>query len=370
MEEKPNNAFNKIVLLLPSLNYSTYTLDDLENPKLVAVYGIYWDVSLFITTSLFCFMLHMIIKKSSSEMSGYKWYLVHQLTWSYIFDVYFGFWKVVPLWPFFMGYSTGIFANLKGNYARLQLLITIFLAVGMAFSVLVSVVHRYVQASPFSYFYRYYNVIPIRAIFYVVIFIGFEGTLVVPILFILPEQPDLESIMTSKYPALIEIYEAHSSVFGYETTDTVLQYMVLIMFVIFIVCIFILILYLNFLRILKKNKQHLSIGTYNMQLMLFKTLFIQIVLFGILLIFPASAAFILTLFGFRYMSKISLVALAILGTHAFFDFFVLSYFIRSYREHVKSCYNAVKMKLGFKVELPIVTPLGPSTVSDMPTRFQ
>uniref|UniRef100_A0A7E4W6P4 G protein-coupled receptor n=1 Tax=Panagrellus redivivus TaxID=6233 RepID=A0A7E4W6P4_PANRE len=78
----------------------------------------------------------------------------------------------------------------------------------------------------------------------------------------------------------------------------------------------------------------------------------------------------LTLFGCRYVPQVSLVALAILGTHAFVDFCVLSYFIRSYREHVKSCYNAVKLKLRFKVKITAATPLVLSEISDMPSRFR
>uniref|UniRef100_A0A7E4V0G1 Serpentine Receptor, class H n=1 Tax=Panagrellus redivivus TaxID=6233 RepID=A0A7E4V0G1_PANRE len=336
---------------------------------MAAIYSVYWDISLVFTTCLFCFMLHMIITKSSTEMSGYKWYLVHQLTWSYLFDVYVGLWKVIPLWPFYMGYSSGIFANFNGNSATIQLILPAVLSVGMGFSIYLSVLYRYVQASPFSQFYKYYNVTAIRAVFYVVIFFGIEAIICIPIVFTLPQQTDFNTAMTSKCPVLIPIFAMHSSVFGYETTDTVVQYVVLIVFVLVMLSVSIVFLYLNFIRILRKNKQHLSIGTYNMQLMLFRTLFIQIAIFGALLILPITMAFILTLFGMKWMPKFGLIAISILGTHAFVDFCVLSYFIRSYREYVKGCYNKIRQKFGLKVTVAIVTPLGPSTVSELPSRL-
>uniref|UniRef100_A0A7E4WCI1 TLC domain-containing protein n=1 Tax=Panagrellus redivivus TaxID=6233 RepID=A0A7E4WCI1_PANRE len=111
--------------LFPQINYSAITFNDLESPRLVAVYYVFWDVSLVFTTIFFSFMLYMIITKSPREMSDYKWYLVHQLTWSYMFDLCFGLWKPVPLWPFYIGYSAGMFAKVIGSSVTIQLLIVI-----------------------------------------------------------------------------------------------------------------------------------------------------------------------------------------------------------------------------------------------------
>uniref|UniRef100_A0A7E4UQF2 Bestrophin homolog n=1 Tax=Panagrellus redivivus TaxID=6233 RepID=A0A7E4UQF2_PANRE len=79
----------------------------------------------------------MIIKKSSLERGFYKWYLAHQLTWSDLFDVYIGLFKVVALRPFYMGYSV-----LKDNTATIQLIPLGVLSVGMAFSIYLSVLYR------------------------------------------------------------------------------------------------------------------------------------------------------------------------------------------------------------------------------------
>uniref|UniRef100_A0A7E4V1G6 G_PROTEIN_RECEP_F1_2 domain-containing protein n=1 Tax=Panagrellus redivivus TaxID=6233 RepID=A0A7E4V1G6_PANRE len=176
--------------------------------------------------------------------------------------------------------------------------------------------------------------------------------------------------MTNEFPVLKEIFEKHPSIFGYEATDNLIKYIIIITSCLISLSISIVFLYLNFLRILRKNKQHLSSGTYNMQLMLMKALFIQIAIFGLLLVLPITSAYTLTLFGFKQMPVFSLIAIAILGTHAFVDFCVLSYFVRSYREYIKSLVNKVKKKLGLKVKEVVLTQVAPSTSSDMPSRYR
>ena len=127
------------------VDFSSFTLEDLDHPLLNEIYCIYWDVILVFTTAFFILMLYTIIKKSSKEMGGYKWYLVHQLCWSYAFDLYMGLWKPIPLWPFHLGYSGGIFSQLPSRFSIVPLLAVTFFAVGMGFGIFVALIHRYVQ---------------------------------------------------------------------------------------------------------------------------------------------------------------------------------------------------------------------------------
>uniref|UniRef100_A0A7E4V1H9 MFS transporter n=1 Tax=Panagrellus redivivus TaxID=6233 RepID=A0A7E4V1H9_PANRE len=232
-------------------------------------------------------------------MGIYKWYLAHQLTWSYLFDVYIGLFKVVPLWPVYMGYSVGIFVDLKDNTATIQLIPLSVLSVGMAFSIYVSVLYR-----------RLYIRIPV----YIVIFVTVQAIVCVPLAFNLPQQSDLNAVMTTKYPVLKPIFESHPSIFGYDATD-------------------------------------------------------EILIFGLILIIPIMIAFIVTLFGLKSTPIIGLVAISILGTHAFIDFCALTYFIRSYREYIKEIIRKVQKRLGLKVSTVDVLPLGPNTISDIPSFY-
>ena len=131
-------------------SHSSLTIEDLDHPRLILIYSIYWDVTLFFTTVFFILMLYTIIKKSSPEMGGYKWYLVHQLCWSYAFDFYMSLWKPIPLWPFYIGYSGGILNQLHVDPPIWFLVILFFLSVWMGLGIGIALVHRYVQGKVYA----------------------------------------------------------------------------------------------------------------------------------------------------------------------------------------------------------------------------
>uniref|UniRef100_A0A7E4VCP9 Serpentine Receptor, class H n=1 Tax=Panagrellus redivivus TaxID=6233 RepID=A0A7E4VCP9_PANRE len=357
--------FEKVGALLPPVNYSAITFDDLDHPRLVAIYSLYWEISIVFSTGLFCFMLHMIITKSSKEMSDYKWYLVHQLTWSYIFDVYLGLWKPVPLWPFYIGYSAGIFSNVTANLVTLQLVILMLIIVGMGLSIYASVVHRYVQASPFSTFYTYYSVLRYRVAFMVILYATVALILCIPVIVTIPSQGELKSALTTNYEIMEALFELHPSIFGYDTAIQKLSVVYIFVEVLLFVGVIlsIILLYLNFLRILRKNRPNLSEATYKMQIMLFRTLFIQLGSAVVLLILPIMLALILTMSGWKQVSSFSLIAISFTGLHAATDFFITTYFIKSYREHVKSLVFKLLRKFGIKISLEQTSVFGPATVS-------
>uniref|UniRef100_A0A7E4WB26 Serpentine Receptor, class T n=1 Tax=Panagrellus redivivus TaxID=6233 RepID=A0A7E4WB26_PANRE len=358
---------DQVKAFLPNVNYSDVSFDDLEHPRLIAIYKIIWEISLVVTTAFFCFMLHMIITKSSKDMSDYKWYLVHQLTWSYLFDLYLGLWKPVPLWPFFIGYSAGIFSESDGNAGKTQLIILVVLALGMGFSVYISLFHRYVQGFPLSTFHSWYSVLWLRFLWYIVAFAGLLGILCIPLLWAPPH--DLKEPLSKKYPELTDIFELHPSVFGYDTSmiTASVGYILSILFILFLVVISIQLFYFNFVRILRRNRSTISTATYIMQHMLFKTLFIQILLAFLMLILPITTCLILAVFGVKWISSVTVFAIAILGMHAMADFLVLIWFIKAYREYVKTLIRKLRLKLGFGVTKSSQFSPGPVSMSALPS---
>uniref|UniRef100_A0A7E4ZQ06 Serpentine receptor class gamma n=1 Tax=Panagrellus redivivus TaxID=6233 RepID=A0A7E4ZQ06_PANRE len=260
------SMFERIGSLIPPINYSALTLDDLEHPRLVAIYSIYWEVSLVVTTIFFAFMLYMIITKSSKEMHGYKWYLIHQLTWSYIFDVYLGLWKPVPLWPFYTAYSAGVFSDISDEYIPIQLLFLIINAIGMGFAVYISGMHRYMQASPFSRMYDIYSNPFYRMAIYISGLVLVLSVLCIPTLYFLPNQTILKASLAERYPVMKNLVKTHPSMIGYDPlldNNASVTFVLILISVLLLVALSIVILHFNFLRILRKNKQRSS--TYEMQ---------------------------------------------------------------------------------------------------------
>ena len=97
-------------------NESEVLFEDLYNPKLIKIYEIFWTLSFSYTSVYFVFIIYVIVKKSSREMGAYKWYLVHQMCWIFLFDLHMYVWKPIPLWPFYLIYSGGFWKNVPSKF--------------------------------------------------------------------------------------------------------------------------------------------------------------------------------------------------------------------------------------------------------------
>ncbi|KAE9549546.1 hypothetical protein FO519_007246 [Halicephalobus sp. NKZ332] len=315
-------------------NYSALTVDDLYHPTLVYIYSIYWDVSLCVSTIFFFFMLYTILKKSPKEMKEY------------------GGWKPVPLWPFYLGYSVGWYSNIPRELVMLPLVGVTFFSVGMGFSIYISVLHRYVQASPFSLWYKKYSYLPIRFCHYVVIFVILECGLCIPLWIFKPDPDQLKNTIISQAKYMNFLYDKYPNIFGFSPEmnggDSI-TFMGVLIGVFLSLIISIIFLYLNFLRILKKNKNLLSVNTYRMQITLFRTLCVQIALAVFLLIVPITSCLTLAIFNVKWVSKFSLFMFMVTSTHAFADFAILVYFIKPYRIFLLQCIDRLIKPLGCSV---------------------
>lgn len=97
-----------------SSNFST-NFFDFYFPELLNFYAIFWNFMFFLTCILFTFVSFVIIKKTPKEMTEFKWYLIHYFLWSFLFQMHLVTWRPVALWPYFIGYSTGIWKNVAGE---------------------------------------------------------------------------------------------------------------------------------------------------------------------------------------------------------------------------------------------------------------
>lgn len=204
-----------LLMSIFSINYSALTLDDLHHPTLVRIYSIYWDISLLISTIFFIFVLYTILKKSSTEMKEYAYYLIHQLTWSFLFNLHLGLWKPVPLWPFYLGYSVGLYSSIPSTLSMLPLIGVTFFSVGMGFSIYISVLHRYVQASPLSEWYKKYSNLYVRFIHYVVIFLIVECGLCLPLWIFRPDNEKLRDVIISQAKYMEFFFNEYLNIFGF-----------------------------------------------------------------------------------------------------------------------------------------------------------
>uniref|UniRef100_A0AC35FEG8 Uncharacterized protein n=1 Tax=Panagrolaimus sp. PS1159 TaxID=55785 RepID=A0AC35FEG8_9BILA len=99
---------------------------------------------------------------------------------------------------------------------------------------------------------------------------------------------------------------------------------------------------------------NMSSGTYELQKVLFKTLYIQICFISIILIAPLIISLMLASFGIRWVSTFALYAFMLISVHPFADFITMIYFIKPYRVFVIGLIKSILRKMGIKINTQIM----------------
>ena len=283
------------------VNFSVFVVEDFYHPTLFHLYRIFWEVSLIITTVLFLFMLYIVLK-NSKEIGGYKYFIINQLVWSYLFDMILGTWKPAVLWPFYLIYGLGNFRYWRGVWAFAPLFMVAFAAAGMGVSIFMSLFHRSIYVFPHSHLARVYEFLICRLLFYGTIFLVFEFIILVPLSLFYVDPEILRESITSKYPVMKFFFDTEPSIVGYDVTlNNSLPVLCLFIGIMFFVGLVLcsIIAYFYFVRLMKKNRHTASIITYDMQMTLFKTVYFQLINALTLLVVPYLLSLLFAAMGIR-----------------------------------------------------------------------
>jgi hypothetical protein len=121
------------------------TLDMIYHPTLAAAFERYQYLAFLISTTMSFLTVLIVLKKSTTEMSHYKYLILNQLFWSYLFDCHVTFWQPIILFPFFMCYSSGPAKYLSYQAQYPLCAIFIFILVGMIHSIYCSIGYRIIS---------------------------------------------------------------------------------------------------------------------------------------------------------------------------------------------------------------------------------
>ncbi|KAE9550151.1 hypothetical protein FO519_006638 [Halicephalobus sp. NKZ332] len=320
-----------------------FTLEDFHNPLLVKIYAGFVDFCGTLTVIGFLLLMYMVIKKSSPDMEEYRYYIIHQLCWSLIFNIHLVLWKPVPLWPFYFGYSAGPYSFLPEKYKYFPIIFLGFIAVGMGFSIYLSTMHRYVNVEPNSKFGEAFRRKIYMKFINFIIFCALLAGVCLPMYLHTDEFESAKEAVIKRAKFMEFFFVNYPSMAGYDSAindnmSTVFMNALLLMLIGLLVSTFLL--YANFLRILKKNQPNLGDIIYKMQMMLLKSWSIQISCAVGFLLLPTAISFTLAVFGIRWAAKFSLLAISINCTHAIIDYLSLCLCIQPYR-------NCLKKKIAF-----------------------
>ncbi|KAH7714607.1 hypothetical protein AAVH_17999 [Aphelenchoides avenae] len=145
---------------------------------------------------------------------------------------------------------------------------------------------------------------------------------------------ELRNATLSQAPFMECVFDQRSSIVGFESVGVNPWYEFCMQeLVVFLVFGLLLMTALNVgcFVLIRRQKRMMSTKSYDMNIMLYKTLTVQMVLILLLLVVPAIATGIALQFKFPYANDIVMSCFAIASTHAFIEFGCTLYFIKRYR---------------------------------------
>ena len=128
--------------------------------------------------------------------------------------------------------------------------------------------------------------------------------MLIPVFYFYVDIEVLRKSITSKYPFMNFFFENEPSMFGYDpelNNQLTVLYMFCIIALLVGIIVFLIIMYFNFIRLIKKNSGVLPEVTQQIQLLLFRILYIQILLMYGLLFSLFFLSILFTVIGIRYV---------------------------------------------------------------------
>ena len=138
----------------------------------------------------------------------------------------------------------------------------------MAWSLYSGGFHRYIQVAPLSWFYESaYSNLWIRFVFYIVSFIGLQCMLALPMYLMKVPKEILKEVTLETAPQLKFFFDNEPSLAGYDRSlnSNMVTFTYALLFYLVGVSLSIVLLVLNYIRMLKKNENFLTVGTLKIQ---------------------------------------------------------------------------------------------------------
>ncbi|KAH7711057.1 Protein SRI-62 [Aphelenchoides avenae] len=285
------------------------------------------DVSFALSTILAPMMIYLVLKESK-DMGKYRWYLLNEVFWCYLYDVALTVWKPVFLGPLLAGYSqSSIRFSRLGSWLTFAAA-TIF-TVNSGLALVMACFYRFAQAYPgaFREFFEK-KVVFIYVVVHLVCYAYFLG----PTPFAQMWNDDDVRAYLSAYPQQVAELASLNGLWIYRRTTLTELFCLSIaicysLFVVTpIVCLSRLYLHAQVWRLMPQNK-----STYRMQIMLLKALIIQVGVAGAFIIFPMVTIGLTLYTASLKGGPVVTIMIAMTSMHASFDFAILIYFISPYR---------------------------------------
>uniref|UniRef100_A0A1I7S4R1 Serpentine Receptor, class H n=1 Tax=Bursaphelenchus xylophilus TaxID=6326 RepID=A0A1I7S4R1_BURXY len=266
-------------------------------------------------------------------MGIYKHYLLNEIFWNYAFDLFLCIWTPIELFPLQCSYSAGIFRRTSVGFQQFAVIAASFFAVGKVFALFIAIAYRYSQALPPSSHYILRTLVQPNIYLYVIVFLTFQFAINAPMFLNFNNLAAVKLNLTFANRALEYVYNTEPSTlcFGATKGNTAALFYV-VMGVIGLLFICSVSFMLTHLWELMRDGSSMSCATYRIQLMLFKSIRMQLFSTLIILGIPVIITLACVVFRLRKSPIYIMVAATVACLHSTFNCLILIYCVKPYRQ--------------------------------------
>ncbi|KAI1702994.1 serpentine type 7TM GPCR chemoreceptor sri domain-containing protein [Ditylenchus destructor] len=330
------------------------SLSDIYHPAIVTYYNYSLLLSFCLTTIILIPAIYVVLTQSKKAQM-FKYLLLNQLLWSYLFCAIFVLEGNVPLFPIPGIYFSSIMKWFPEKM-NIVLPIHLFISVGHTQSYFLACLYKVSYASAFNKLQFWFE--DPRKLEAIVggLLIIFSTIIVGPFLFYNYDVLQLRQVLLDEYPLLHQLIVHEPSVIAspvmtFPRNCTILT-VALTAYGLYIPLTFIsgFSIYLIFLRQAFLVKDFMNDKTYHNYLVVVHAKSVQICSVSLFLFIPFLIQFIVFSARLRHASLIALLAHFPASYHLFVEIIALFYFVRPYREFFMKTMGKIRMKVTTKSE--------------------
>ncbi|CAD5210763.1 unnamed protein product [Bursaphelenchus xylophilus] len=309
-------------------------LDESELPSVsfLAFYKTFEYVCFGVSVVMVFGTMGIMVLSSPKSLSKYRWYLIHEMIWSLIFDWFGTFIGAIPLYPAPCYYGENLTKHLNGDYQKAYFFGGITAVAGKICSIVFQFEHRFYQTQSTSSAYRIFctsiqgkGEVIVRA--GVTLVIVLAATL--PFFVMFPDQSKARSELSALDPLMSKIFQEHPNTLCFSSYTNTFEVLIIASGLIVGVMIFSVVLIILMYISIRRNR--FSSNTYRLQMMLFWSLVAQTTIFLTFMGIPGLIFSVAPLIGIRNLPRYCAYGFLFLLTHTPLDCVMILYFIKPYR---------------------------------------
>ncbi|CAD5233118.1 unnamed protein product [Bursaphelenchus xylophilus] len=294
-------------------------------------YQFYLHFALLASLLSTCFTVFVVQKAQIQKMSTYRIYIIQEVIWSFLYELSMGLYAPVSYFPYVCTHSASFMDRFPHGLQLSIMFVLPLFGVGKGVSLFALNIRRLLEAYPpnpvvdFFKFRGCTTLVMENGVFILLYFL-FMGPLMLQL-----EPPYIaNAILNQTSPVLSKVLERHPNMIC--VSSTAIPALFAIPLCLFVGSIFfMLFLQLSMYKLLRPMETKVSSQTYRLQIMLFKSLFFQVIVASVFLLLPAAIWTSGGLFEFEQAPFLSIFGSSIILTHSTMDCASILITVRPYR---------------------------------------